>query len=143
MGEVDTLETVMVEKWNKERRQFRSIIVILSTFSLAMVGIAGFLFWRSERVQWRVQEMLAASNDELEAKVRDRTLKLLRANDKLLREIEEHNNAERKLLQYQKQLRRLTSELLQTQEKERRRIATDIHDRIGQALAVAKIQLGA
>ncbi|MEJ2642821.1 MAG: sensor histidine kinase [Desulfosarcinaceae bacterium] len=143
MGEVNTLETVMVQRWNSERRQFRSVIVILSTFSLTMVGLAGYLFWRSVSIQRRVQETLAASNDELEAKVKDRTLKLSRANDKLRLEIREHYNTERKLLQYQKQLRRVTSELLLTQEKERRRIATDIHDRIGQALAVAKIQLGA
>jgi signal transduction histidine kinase len=32
--------------------------------------------------------------------------------------------------------------LIQTQEQERRLIATEIHDRIGQALAVAKIKLG-
>jgi signal transduction histidine kinase len=37
----------------------------------------------------------------------------------------------------------VSSELLQTQERERRQIAIEIHDRIGQALAVTKIQLGA
>lgn len=87
--------------------------------------------------------MLERSKDKLETQVDVRTRMLESANERLLFEIDEHKLAREKLLSYQKQLRRVTSDLLQTQEKERRRIATDIHDRIGQALAVAKIQLGA
>ncbi len=54
----------------------------------------------------------------------------------------EHQLADKKLLIYQEQLRSLSSELLLTEERERRRIATDLHDRIGQALALTKIRLG-
>jgi signal transduction histidine kinase len=49
---------------------------------------------------------------------------------------------ERKLLDEHEKLRSLSSELLLTEERERRRIATELHDRIGQSLAIAKIKLG-
>jgi len=44
---------------------------------------------------------------------------------------------------YQRQLRTLASELLFTEERERRRLATDLHDSIGQALAISKLKLDA
>jgi signal transduction histidine kinase len=46
------------------------------------------------------------------------------------------------LQQYQNQLRSLASQLSLAEERERRRIAIDLHDRVGQLLAVAKINLG-
>jgi PAS domain S-box-containing protein len=51
--------------------------------------------------------------------------------------------AEKKLLTYQSKLRSLASELSLAEERERRRIAGELHDRIGQTLAMAKIKLGA
>ena len=56
--------------------------------------------------------------------------------------ITELKNIERKLLNEQAQLRTLASKLSLTEEKERRRIASDLHDNIGQTLAIAKIKLG-
>ena len=50
--------------------------------------------------------------------------------------------AEEQVSNYQKQLQSLTSELSLTEERERRRLATDLHDHIGQALAISKIKLG-
>jgi len=49
--------------------------------------------------------------------------------------------AEKKLLDYQEQLRKLASELSLTEERQRRQIAADLHDRIGQNLAASKINL--
>ncbi len=43
--------------------------------------------------------------------------------------------------EYQEQLRRLASELSSAEERERRAIATDLHDHIGQALAVMRMKL--
>jgi PAS domain S-box-containing protein len=63
---------------------------------------------------------------------------LVIAND-----ITERKTIEEKILSYQKRLRSLTSDLLLTEERERRRIAGELHDRIGQALAISKMKLGA
>ncbi|RJP76512.1 MAG: GAF domain-containing protein [Desulfobacteraceae bacterium] len=49
---------------------------------------------------------------------------------------------ERDLRTVSEKLRSLSSELLLTEERERRRIAVDLHDRIGHALANVRIQLG-
>ncbi len=56
-------------------------------------------------------------------------------------DITERKRAEEKLLVYQKQLRSLASELSLAEERLRRRLATDVHDHIGQNLAISKIKL--
>ena len=60
----------------------------------------------------------------------------------IIRDITERRRAEEKIVAYQNQLRSMASQLTLTEERERRRIATDLHDRIGQALAISKIKLG-
>ncbi len=60
-----------------------------------------------------------------------------------VRDITERKRAEEKLMAYQSQLRSLALELEATEERERRRMATYLHDYIGQSLALCKIKLGA
>lgn len=55
-------------------------------------------------------------------------------------DITERKIAEQKFLEYQQQLRSLASELSLVEEKERRIIARDIHDRIGHTLAIIKLK---
>jgi PAS domain S-box-containing protein len=57
-------------------------------------------------------------------------------------DITEQKRAERKILDDQEQLRALTAELQMVEEGERRKIATELHDSIGQILAFLKIELG-
>jgi PAS domain S-box-containing protein len=56
-------------------------------------------------------------------------------------DITEQKQAERDLHAYQERLRALASELTVTEERERRRIATELHDGAAQSLAFARIQL--
>jgi PAS domain S-box-containing protein len=58
------------------------------------------------------------------------------------RDITQRKEAEHKLLEYQQQLRSLASQLSLSEARERKRIAADLHDRIGQALALTRIKLG-
>jgi len=59
-----------------------------------------------------------------------------------LSDISKRKEAEEKVCNYQEQLRSLASELSLIEERERRQIATDLHDQIGQNLAIVKIKLG-
>jgi PAS domain S-box-containing protein len=55
--------------------------------------------------------------------------------------ITEQKQAEQTLQAYQQRLKALASQLSITEEKERRRIAADLHDHVGQSLALARIQI--
>jgi len=88
-------------------------------------------------------EELKESHDLLETRVKERTAELMKTNKALRIEIAERKRTEKKLLDYQQKLRSLASELTLTEERQRRRIATDLHDSIGQALAISNMKLSA
>lgn len=60
-----------------------------------------------------------------------------------LGDVIERKWSEQKLLQYQEELRSLAAELALSEEREKRRIAQALHDRIGQVLALINIKIGA
>jgi PAS domain S-box-containing protein len=61
----------------------------------------------------------------------------------MVEDISEQKQAEKEIRTYQQRLRSVASELSLTEERERRRLATDLHDHVGQILALAQIKLGA
>jgi len=83
-----------------------------------VIGILGIFWDITERK--RAEEALQKARDELEIRVEQRTAEIARANV---------------------QLRSLAAELTLAEERLRHQIATNVHDNIGQNLAISKIKL--
>lgn len=86
-------------------------------------------------------ELLQESQQRLQRTVECQTLELKAAHAKLAQQKNEHKDVEQKLLHYQERLQMLSKELWLTEERERRAIAADLHDRIGQSLALIKMMI--
>jgi len=80
-------------------------------------------------------------NQSLEERVRARTQELTEANRTLRDEISRRRESETSLLRSQRDLAELSNQLVDAQELERKRIAQDLHDSVGQSLTAIKYSL--
>ena len=87
------------------------------------------------------RQALIDDRDRLEARVKERTAELEALNAALEAEIAERKRTELDIRSYQEQLRSLASQLSLTEERERRVIAANLHDTLGQTLAMAKMKV--
>jgi signal transduction histidine kinase len=87
--------------------------------------------------------MLQKAYSTLEEQVERRTANLIQANDTLQNEIEARKQAETDLEQVLHQIKTLSARLLDIQENERRSLALELHDQIGQSLTAIKLNIQA
>jgi len=93
-------------------------------------------FVRDVTEQRRMEDALRLAHDQLEMHVQQRTIELGQKNLQIMKQaeiLEETNQG----------LRNLSARLMQVQDEERRRIARDLHDSTGQALALLSMNLSA
>jgi PAS domain S-box-containing protein len=91
----------------------------------------------------KAEEALKRAHDELEQKIKERTAELRQMVTQLQEEVAKRRQTEESLQESKERLRHLPSQLLAAQEVERGRLARELHDDLGQSLAVLKMQLRA
>jgi len=118
----DTFET----KHRKKDGEIRDIEVSCRAIS---IGGRDFIqsMWRDITEEKRARETLRSALDELEVRVRERTAELTKANEELRAG--------------QERLRGLSRRLVEVQEAERRHIARELHDEVGQVLTGLRLLL--
>lgn len=87
----------------------------------------------------KFEEALQEANAALEERVSERTAELAKANELLEEDIAERKRTEEQLKESEKKLRYLSTELMTAQEKERKRIAGELHDSIAASLSAIKL----
>jgi signal transduction histidine kinase len=116
----------------------RTVIRPLSRLTRCAVGIGAGKYQTTGCVDDRDDE-IGILGREFKRMVR----RLRNSHQGLLREIDEHRRSRAMLDTYHDKLRRLSSKLFLAEEDERRRIAVELHDRVGQSLTVSKMRLDA
>ena len=97
------------------------VLLLMTALKDSFDNLTGWLSSITDITQRKqAEDALRRSHEDLELRVRDRTVELSKANAKL-----QNSLAER---------RRLENELLEITDKERRRIGLDLHDDLGQKL---------
>jgi PAS domain S-box-containing protein len=120
------------ERWHLKKngsRFFANSVMMPLNLGTELVGYAVIVSDLTEKK--RRSEELQRAHDELEIRVGERTKELAESNAALLQEIQERKIAEKERID-------LLGRLVSSQEFERRRIARDLHDQLGQRLTAAK-----
>lgn len=85
------------------------------------------------------QAAIATQNSQLLHSLHESEERVRNANSDLARRVEERTQ---ELSRSQEQLRAMAAELNLTEQRERQRLATDLHDYLGQLLALSRMKLG-
>jgi PAS domain S-box-containing protein len=125
------------ERWHLKRngdRFYASGVLVPLRPDGILTGYAKIARDLTERKQ--LEDALLRAQDELEERVGDRTAELARANSELAAEVQDRRAAEA-------HVKALFRRLVTVQEEERRRIARDLHDQLGQPMTVLRMELDA
>jgi two-component system, chemotaxis family, CheB/CheR fusion protein len=122
------------ERWHLRKDGSRFYVSGVLTL-LRDGGLAGFAkIARDLTESQQTQEALRRAHEELEQRVAERTHELAEANEALRVENAERRRVERARL-------KLLRQLVRVQDDERRRIARDIHDHLGQQSTALRLKL--
>ena len=126
------------ERWHLRKDGTRFYVSgVLSPLHDRNGTVTGYVKIARDLTQQRhTEEELRRTNDELEVRVRERTFELAKANESLRDEILERIQTERGRVG-------LLRKIVRAQEDERRRIARDIHDQVGQQMTALRLNLAA
>ena len=97
--------------------------------------------FRDLRERKKAELAIKKYQEHLEDLVSERTEELLHSNQKLEDEISERKSAEVKLKKSREELRHLSAHIETAREEERKWIAREIHDELGQVLSVLKMDV--
>ncbi len=125
------------ERWHmrKDGSRFFASGVMAPLFQTG--ELIGYAKIATDLTEKRLQaENLLRAYEELENRVRERTQELGSANDSLREQTNKRLSGERQRI-------RLLQRLVTTQEEERKRIARDLHDQLGQRLTALRLKLAA
>lgn len=89
----------------------------------------------------QLEREILEKNRQLEAQVARRTRELVSRNAQLRQEVRAHLRDKMALSRSERELHALSRQLLCAQETERKRIASELHDSIGQALSAIKFKV--
>jgi PAS domain S-box-containing protein len=135
-------------KWQGEvHNQRRDGTPYVAHMSLTVIrdehgGINSFIGVFSDiTARQQAETALLQLSRELDARVGERTAELTEANRRLTQEVAERKRAEAELQESREQLRKLAEHLETVKEDERKRIARDIHDELGQNLLALRIDV--
>ena len=123
------------ERWHIRKdgsRFFASGVMVPLYLGKTLTGYAKIASDLTERK--RTAEALQRAHDEMEMRVLERTRELAETNAALVAEINERKAAEEQKID-------LLKKLVTTQEDERRRIARDLHDQLGQRLTALRLKI--
>ena len=121
---------VIIEKEKKDLLRSQSPYLSLIGATSLSIFIVAVLFLMYLRARYGQLVALKALNEELTM-----------TNERCRTEINERRLTEDALLKTQEQLRITSAQRLITQERERRKIATEVHDSIGSSLSAVKFRL--
>jgi signal transduction histidine kinase len=152
---ITTIQERHLENQQAAATSLQQFQYVASTLILLLIGGSvayGRRVRRQVEAATRAKEVyiqaLCDSEADLDRRVRRRTAELLQANDSLRKEVDERRRAEEALRRSEDRSRalmaarqQLLQKLMSAQEDERRRIARDLHDEIGQALTSLLIGL--
>lgn len=101
----------------------------------------GLSQWNNIIERRNAEKALKEAKEELEERVKERTAELDKSKQMLEADVEVRKKAEKALLKREEQLRILSRKLITMQEEERKRVARELHDELGQQMSTMGLEL--